>query len=70
MEKRCPHCGTGIRERWHVSYGLQRLEKGSMEAGVPLVGKVGVRRESIVMVYMCELTNLPFLVAVGRVRDE
>ena len=70
MEKMCPHCGAGVRERWHVSYGLQKLDKGSMEAGVPVGGKVEVRRENIVMIYICELTNLPFLVAVGRAKDE
>lgn len=31
---------------------------------------VGVRREMVVMVYVCELTNLPFLVAVSKAKDE
>lgn len=70
MAKICPHCGFGIRETWHKQYGVQKLDRGSVEAGIPVVGKVGLRRETVVMVYICELTNLPFLVAVGKARDK
>jgi hypothetical protein len=66
MEKKCPHCGFGVGERWHQHYGVQKLEKGSVEAGIPVVGKVELRRETLVMVYVCNLTNLPFLVAMER----
>jgi hypothetical protein len=66
MEKKCPHCGSDISERWHKRYGVQKLEKGLVEIGVPVVGKLEVRRETLVMVYVCDLTNLPFLVTLGK----
>lgn len=65
-EKSCPHCGQDIKERWHHSYGLQKLQRGSGELGVPVIGKVKVRKETLVMVYVCEITNLPFLVTVSK----
>lgn len=68
MEKVCPHCGHDIKERWHQRYGVQKLERGSGEIGVPVVGRVQVRREALVMVYVCELTNLPFLVTMGKAK--
>jgi hypothetical protein len=70
MQKLCPHCGFGVRETWHKQYGVQKLEKGSVEGGVPIVGKVELRREALVMVYVCELTNLPFLVAMEKAREK
>ena len=62
MSPICPHCGSEIRESWHRSYGLQKIDKGWIEIGVPVVGKVNFRRESVAMVYFCERSNLPFLV--------
>lgn len=69
MERKCPHCGFDLKERWHKHYGVQKLEKGSVEAGVPIVGKVEYRRESLVMVCVCDMTNLPFWVALERSAD-
>jgi len=69
MEKSCPHCGFDIKERWHKRYGVQKLEKGSLEAGVPVVGKLEFRREALVLVYVCDLTNLPFLVAIAKTKS-
>lgn len=66
MEKTCPHCGNEVREVWHKRYGIQKLNRGEGEVGVPVVGRVSVRRETLVVVYVCELTNLPFLVTVDR----
>jgi len=37
--------------------------------GVPVVGKVKLRRETLVMVYVCEITNLPFLVTLAKVGE-
>ena len=68
MEKSCPYCGASVRERWHRRYGIQKLDKGSLEGGVPVVGSVKVKREALVMVYVCDLTNLPFLVALERAK--
>ena len=68
MPTTCPHCGYDIRERWHQHYGVQKLDRGSLQAGVPVGGKVELRRETLVMVYVCDLTNLPFLVVLGKAR--
>lgn len=68
--KVCPHCGHDLKERWHRHYGVQKLDRGSGEVGVPLVGKLELRKEALVMVYVCELTNLPFLVTLAKVRSE
>jgi hypothetical protein len=65
MENRCPHCGHSIREVWHRRYGIQKLDKGWVEAGIHIIGRVKVRREILVMVYVCERTNMPFLVAIN-----
>ncbi len=59
MEKTCPHCGFGVREMWHHRYGIQKLGEGWVEAGVPVVGVVRVRRETLVMGYVCDLTEEP-----------
>ncbi len=64
MPKRCPHCGFDVSEPWHESYGLERLDKGWIEAGIPVVGKVRYRRQTVAVVYMCLKTNLPFLMAL------
>ncbi len=64
MEKKCPHCLSSVKEKWHGPYGLQKLEKGWAEAGLSVVGRVNLRRETIVMIYVCEKTNLPFLVTL------
>jgi len=64
----CPHCGHDIKERWHQHYGVQKLERGSGEIGVPVVGKVKLKRETLVMVYVCEITNLPFLVTLTKAK--
>jgi len=34
-----------------------------------VVGKVKLRKETLVMVYVCEITNLPFLVTLAKIRD-
>ncbi len=68
--KVCPHCGHRINESWHHQYGLQKLEKGKVEAGVPVVGSVELRKETVVMVYVCDLTNLPFLVSLEKAKDD
>jgi len=68
--KLCPHCGHGVKERWHKHYGVQKLERGSGEIGVPVVGKVKLRKETLVMVYVCEVTNLPFLVTLAKAGEE
>ena len=67
-DKTCPHCGHDIKERWHRSYGLQKLERGTAEIGVPVVGRVQLKSEALVMVYVCEITNLPFLVTLSKVK--
>jgi len=67
--KLCPHCGHDVKERWHKHYGVQKLERGSGEIGVPVVGKVKLRKETLVMVYVCEITNLPFLVTLAKVGE-
>lgn len=69
MKKTCPHCGFGVNEKWHKRYGIHKLDRGSVEGGVPVVGRVQVRRETLVMVYVCDLTNLPFLVALEKAKD-
>jgi len=66
--KLCPHCGQGITAVWHKKYGIQKLERGNAEVGVPVVGKVNLRKQTLAVVYMCELTNLPFLVTVEKAR--
>ena len=68
MEKKCPHCGDEVREVWHKKHGIQKLNRGEGEVGVPVIGRVSVHRETLVVVYVCELTNLPFLVTVDRAR--
>jgi len=68
--KLCPHCGHDVKERWHKHYGVQKLERGSGEIGVPVVGKVKLRKETLVMVYVCEITNLPFLVTLAKARED
>jgi hypothetical protein len=68
--KLCPHCGHDVKERWHKHYGVQKLERGSGEIGVPVVGKVKLRKETLVMVYVCEITNLPFLVTLAKVKED
>jgi hypothetical protein len=68
MEKTCPHCSHGISAVWHKKYGIQKLVKGGAELGIPVVGRVGVRKEMLAVVYICELTNLPFLVTVEKAR--
>ncbi len=44
------------------------MERGAGEIGVPVVGKMSMRRETLAMVYMCEVTHFPFLVAVEKAR--
>ncbi len=34
------------------------------------MGTVTLRKETLVMVYVCEVTNLPFLVTLAKVREE
>ena len=61
MDKKCPHCGKSVGEPWHESHGLTKLEKGWVETGIPVVGKVRFQREAIVVVYFCLKTRMPFL---------
>jgi hypothetical protein len=68
-KKVCPHCGHDLSEKWHRHYGVQKLERGGGEVGVPLIGKVNLRKETLVMVYVCELTNLPFLVTLVKAKE-
>ena len=68
MKKACPHCGHNVASVWHKEFGIQKLERGAGEIGIPVVGKVSLRKQTLAMVYMCELTNLPFLVTVEKVR--
>ena len=58
-----------MKERWHKHYGVQKLERGSGEIRVPVVGKVKLRKETLVMVYVCEITNMPFLVTLAKVGE-
>jgi len=67
--KLCPHCGHDMKEKWHKHYGVQKLERGSGEIGVPVVGRVKLRKETLVMVYVCEAMNLPFLVTLAKVEE-
>ena len=69
MPKTCPHCGAEVRESWHRRYGIQRLDKGTVDGSVPVVGSLKVRRETLAMVYVCELTNLPFLVVLEKAKE-
>jgi len=64
----CPRCGFDIKGRWHKRYGVQQLEKGAVNAGIPIVGSLELRRETLVMVYVCDLTNLPFMVTLAKQR--
>jgi hypothetical protein len=64
MRKTCPHCGESIGAPGHDRYGLQKLEKGWVELGLPIVGKANIRREAVAMVYICSKANLPFLVVL------
>jgi len=48
---------------------VQKLERGSGEIGVPVVGRVKLRKETLVMVYVCEAMNLPFLVTLAKVEE-
>ncbi|MGP8124694.1 MAG: hypothetical protein ACLQEQ_02350 [Nitrososphaerales archaeon] len=68
MEKTCPRCGFSVGERWYIRYGIQKLDKGWGQVGIPVVGGFKLRRQALVMVYICELTNLPFLVALPRIK--
>ncbi len=58
----CPHCRCPVAEPWHRSYGLETLEKGWVEVGIPVIGRVNFRRQNVAMVYFCEVSRLPFLV--------
>jgi len=60
----CPHCGYPVAEPWHRKYGLQKLEKGWVEFGVPTIGRINLQRQNIAMVYICEVSRLPFLVVL------
>jgi hypothetical protein len=64
MERSCPYCGDVVRSECHTRYGLEKLERGVEELGIPVVGTVKVRRQVLVMVYVCEKANLPFLMVL------
>lgn len=61
LKSACPHYGFGVGEKWHKAYGLQLLEKGWVELGIPAVGRVNLRGQAVTMVYICGKTRLPFL---------
>ena len=69
MDKTCPHCGSSVKERWHKSQGMQKIDKGSVEDGLPAVGRIEVRRETLVMIYLCELSKLPFYLAPEKAQN-
>jgi hypothetical protein len=64
QKKLCPHCGEGVGEAWHESNGMTKLDKGWIEARIPVVGRVKFQREAIVVVYFCLKTGLPFLMTL------
>ena len=68
MASICPHCGASVGEPWHRGYGLQKIEKGWVEVGVPVVGRINIKRENLAMVYFCEASRLPFLLVLRAVR--
>jgi hypothetical protein len=49
---------------------VQKLGRDSGEIGVTVVGKVKVRRETLMMVHLCEVTSLPFRVTLAKVTDK
>lgn len=69
MKKVCPHCGQSVGSVWHKQFGVQKLNRAAGEIGVPVVGRVTLRKEALAVVYICELTNLPFLVVVEKARQ-
>jgi hypothetical protein len=68
MERLCPYCRNEVKASWHSRYGIEKLERGVEELGIPVVGSVKVRRQVLVMVYMCEKANLPFLMVLPDAR--
>ncbi len=64
MSKRCPHCGFRVSEPWHEAHGLQKLDRGWVEVGIPVVGRLKVHRQAVAVVYVCLMTNLPFLMVL------
>jgi hypothetical protein len=64
MERLCPYCRDEVKARCHTRYGVEKLERGVEELGIPVVGSVKVRRQVLVMVYVCEKSNLPFLMVL------
>ena len=48
---------------------MQKIDKGSVEDGLPAVGRIEVRRETLVMIYLCELSNLPFYLAPEKAQN-
>lgn len=69
-ERKYPHCGEAIGERWHESHGLTKLERGWVEAVIPIVGKVRFQREAIVVVYFCLRTRMPFLMTIPSAKQQ
>jgi hypothetical protein len=68
MLARCPNCNFPVEETWHRTYGVEKIDRGWVEVGVPMLGRVNIKKESVVMVYICELTRLPFLVVLKTAR--
>jgi hypothetical protein len=64
VDKQCPYCGENVAARWHIRYGLEKIERGVEKIGVPIVGVVKAKRQILVMVYICDKANLPFLVVL------
>jgi hypothetical protein len=42
------------------------LDKGWVEFGIPVVGRVNLRRQVVAMVYICEKARLPFLLPLKQ----
>jgi len=49
VAKICPHCGQDVKERWHQCYEVQKLDRGSGEVGIPVVVRVQLQKETLLM---------------------
>ncbi len=43
---------------------MAKLDRGWIEAGIPVVGRIKLQREAIVVVYFCLKAGLPFLMTL------
>jgi len=44
------------------------LDRGWVEVGIPIVGRVNLRRQVVAMVYICGKARLPFLIPLRQGR--